>query len=289
MKSKISISEIARRMNFSKSTVSKALGDKPGVDEETKKNILKYAKSVGYFSSEPAKDIVLMIPERYKAMCSVFQKMLKDSGLAAKCGIYSGHEEYIKILKDLAKKPPSLLVIMPAHADEEEKLLKKFKDIWFIGDLIQLENAFYFGINPISEGQALAEKFLLGDRQAPVFVHSYKSVINSRRSELFAKLIADKNIYNTANLMLDDASVLSVPFVARRLSKVIKNADSIYCGDEIYVQVKKALLKLDKTDVEVFYYADDEKLKRSMLLLVECAKKYLEDGDYPYCKYNFTV
>ncbi len=289
MKSKISISEIARRMNYSKSTVSKALGDKPGVDEETKKNILKYAKSVGYFSGEATKDIVLMIPERYKAMCSLFQKMLNDSGLLAKCGIYSGKEEYIKILKELAKNPPSLLVIMPTHTEGEENLLKKFKDIWFIGDMINLENSFYFGINPLNEGQMLAEKFILSGRKAPVFVHSYKSVINSKRSEIFARLIAGENIYNTANLMLDDASLLSVPFVARRLSKVIKDADSIYCGDEIYIQVKKALLKLEKKDVEVFYYKDDETLKRSVLLLAECAKKYLEDCDYPCCKYNFTA
>ena len=288
MKTKISISEIARRMNLSKSTVSKALGDKPGVDEETKKNILKYAKSVGFFTAEQEKDIVLMIPERYKAMCSVFQKILNDSGLFAKCGIYSGACEYIKILKDMAKNPPSLLVVMPAHTEGEEKLLKKFKNIWFIGDMINLENAFYFGINPLSEGCALAQEFVLSGVRSPIFVHSCKSVINSKRTELFARLIAKEGIYNVANLMVDEASGLSVPYIARKLSRVIKNADSIYCGDEIYVQVKKALVKLGADDIKVFSYTDDEKLKSSVYLLTECAKKYLENGDYPPCKYNFT-
>lgn len=288
MKNKISICEIARRLGISKSTVSKALGGKPGVDEETKKNILKYAGSVGYFSQMKEEyDVVALLPASYKGLCGEFQRMMKSAGLEAKCGIYSGEEEYIKALKSLVKLKPKIVALYPTDCRDAESLIKKLEDVWYFGDLLNTENTFYFGVNPKSEAERLARNFLESKCTAPVLISCQKSVIGARRSEIFLRILADNGIYHKGNIAIAESSVISVPFLARYISKYISDADSIYCGDGAAELVPKALKKLGKEEIKVFSYTDEENMKKAVCLLIEKAKIFIESGDYPMCKYNF--
>ncbi len=47
-KASITIKEIARQLNVSKSTVSRALRDSPEISEETKKKVIELAESLNY-------------------------------------------------------------------------------------------------------------------------------------------------------------------------------------------------------------------------------------------------
>lgn len=275
-------------MQISKSTVSKALGNKPGVDGETKKTILKYARSEGYFSQTAQYDILLVLPARYKNLCALFQKMLNEAGLEAKCSVYFSEEEYLKILNDAVKNPPCVLALYPLHLPNGESLIKKIDDVWFVGDLLNIENTFYFGAHPEKDAKRLAETFIKSKKTAPIFVNSHKSVVNSRRSEIFARRLAEENIYNIANISLENEQMISAPVLARKLSRFCNNADSVYFGDEVCDLAEKALKKLGAEKMEVFSYNDEEVLKNAVALLIKNAKTFIENGDYPVCKYNFV-
>ena len=288
MKNKLSISEIARRLNMSKSTVSKALGNKPGVDDETKKHIIKYANSVGYFSANKnSSDIILIMPARYKQQCSAVQRIMNEAGLEARCGVYLDKEDYIKMLKNIIKQKPRIAAVYPMHTEEAYPLLKKTEDLWFFGDLINIENTFYFGADPLVEAKLMADSFTESKKTSPVFIHSCKSVVNSCRTDIFAKLILKNGIYPVGNVVLSESANLSPPFVARNLEKYCRTADSIYCGDDLCTITEKALKKLNAEDVSVFSYPDKENLIKTAELLAKYAKIYIDSGDYPPCKYNF--
>lgn len=55
----VTISDIARETNFSKSTVSAALNGKPGISEKNRKFILDTAKRMGYMPSELARGLAM--------------------------------------------------------------------------------------------------------------------------------------------------------------------------------------------------------------------------------------
>lgn len=288
MKNKTGVSEIARQLNLSKATVSKALANKPGVSEKTKKDIFKYALSVG-FSEKGTKDIDVsfVLPEKYKAVYQKILKKCKENEVNAECMMYLSEEDYIKVLKRLLKKRPYLLVICPFQTSESINIIKKLGDVWFIGDLFNIENTFYFGKNPVKDGLALAEKFVKSEKKKPIFITRYKSVINSRRAEVFAFCLSKHGIFPVKQIVFDEKRELSAPVVARKIAPFIEKADSVFCSDGAKSLVETALKKLKREDIEVFSFEDSKDTDFGIEKLVKSIKDFKTYGEYPLSKYNF--
>ncbi len=288
MKNKMGVSEIARQLNLSKATVSKALANKPGVSEKTKKDILKYALSVG-FSDKDTKDIDVsfVLPEKYKAVYSDILKKCKEEKISAECMMYLSEEDYLKVLKGLLKKKSKLFVICPLQTSESINIIKRLGDVWFVGDMLNIENTFYFGKNPIKDGCSLAEEFIKSEKKKPLFITRYKSVINARRAEVFAFCLAKCGIYPVKHMIFDEKTELSAPFLARKIAPIALKTDSVFCADESSSVVLSALKKLKREDIKVFSFEDSKDAEISIEKLVKSIKDFKNYGEYPLSKYNF--
>ena len=219
MKIKPTISEIAENLSVSKATVSKALNNKPGLKQETKDKIINYAKLRGYtFPDIDKTDIVIMLPVRYKNLCSPVQKQCRSLQLSARCGVYSNENEYLNSIKGIYKTKPkdaAVYPISPLPEEEIKKLSQKFS-VWFIGDILKIENTFYFGTDPVSEAKKLSESFFNSGCTNPLFIHSRKSIINSTRTKKFAEILKTRNIYPSGQIFCNN---ISPSMLARTIEK----------------------------------------------------------------------
>lgn len=112
MKSKVTMRDIADRLNISSVTVSKALGDKDGVGHELKEKIKQIAEEMGYRYNTAAKsmkdglsyNIGVMIPERFTG---------------------TNHSFYFRIYQYIAKilEQDGYYGIMTTLGEQEESLL----------------------------------------------------------------------------------------------------------------------------------------------------------------------
>lgn len=71
MKSKVTMKDIAEKLNISVNAVSIALNDKAGVSEDTRSNILKAAEELGYFDNNPK----YVHSYANKNICMILEKM----------------------------------------------------------------------------------------------------------------------------------------------------------------------------------------------------------------------
>ncbi len=288
MKNKPTISEIAEKLCVSKSTVSKVLNNKPGIAKETRAKILEYASVRGYrFPDADKTDIVIIIPDIYKNLCSYIQKQCKNLNLVARCGVYKREEDFLLAIKGLKKVKPKIVAIYPMHtekAPEELKRLMRWSLVWFIGDFINLENTFYFGSNPISDATELGNCFLDSGCTRPLFIHSKNSIINTIKTRAFAKSLAEKGIYPVGQLFCKKNSP---SMLARTIEmRVRASFDSVYFGDDLADFAKVTLSKLSKEDVKIFKY-ETEEFEIHILKMLDCAKEYIEKRNFPENKYNF--
>ena len=288
MKTKPTISEIAEKLSVSKTTVSKALNNKPGLKQETKDKIINYANLRGYtFPDIDKTDIVIMLPVRYKNLCSSVQKQCRLLKLSARCGVYNSENEYLKFIKGIYKIKPKITAIYPISPLPEEeikKLSQKFS-IWFIGDILNIENTFYFGTNPISEAEKLSESFIASGCANPLFIHSRKSIINSIRTKKFAENLKIKKIYPSGQIFCNKISSSLLAHTIEK--KKSRSFDSIYFGDELCEFSESALSKLSIKEIPVFKYDDAKTLINNIFNMLIFAKDYIENKNYPPCKYNF--
>lgn len=288
MKNKPTISEIATKLSVSKSTVSKVLNNKPGISQETKAKIMEYANIRGYrFPDINKTDISILLPEIHKNLCAGIQKKCKQLNLNARCGIYRNEEEFFLAIKSLKKTKPKISAIYPIYSEEAVLEMMNFSRtnlVWFVGDLIKLENTFYFGENPKTEAKKLSDCFFESGCKRPLFIHSKDSVENTMKTKIFADYLAEKGIYPISQIF---CKKISPPILARTIEMKTKmDFDCVYFGDDLGDFAEKALLKLSIPDVKIFKYKR-ENFEISIEKMLNSAKEYIETKNFPKDKYNF--
>lgn len=288
MKKEINLSEISQKLNLSKSTISKALNNKGGVSGKTKQDIIDCARKLGYFYTHTDKaNVNILIPARFKKYCTKIQNLFKKKNIVAKCGIYSTCEDYVSCLEALKKSDCNILILYPLN-DVGMHILKNIEKkcaVWFVYNLINLENTFYFGNNPKNTGVALANEFIGLNSKRPVFV-LYETELTAKIStaSFYDTLVLHK-IFPVSVVNLTSKTMISDALIARTL-KNINDFDSIYCSAQLSGFIDGAIKKLGKQNVCVFTYNETEHLMSALEAAAENAERYLLYGDFPICKYN---
>lgn len=134
MRRKVSMEEIARLINVSKVTVSKALNDKEGVSEELRKTIKEKANELGYFANSAARSLKLnknynigvVIPMRFIGGSSSFYfetytklvVKLTELGYSVMLEIINSNQEKNRVYPDMYKNGKiDALIIMGQSSD----------------------------------------------------------------------------------------------------------------------------------------------------------------------------
>lgn len=290
MKKEIKLSEISQKLNISKSTVSKALNNKGGVDPATKQEIINCARKFGYFYNHTDKTQVnILIPARFKNHCAYIQNIFKEKNLNAKCGIYTNYIDYLQTLNTLKKSDCDILLIYPCQNGDNQilkTLTKKFA-VWFICDVINIENTFYFGNNPKSSANLLINEFSKSNHTAPAFIVFEDEFIYKITTATILSALNKKYIRPACVINLNGKGIVSDAVIARRINTV-KNFDSVYCSAKIVGQTFGALKKLSKTDIPVFAFDETQILLNCIETAAKNAENYILNNTFPICKYNIN-
>lgn len=150
-KNKVTMQDIADRLNISKNSVSLALSGKPGVSDETRDLIISLASKLGYSlpnKSNPSKsnNILVFIPEYirddryfYNDICWSIDKYSKKNGLNAIMTTITNEFQTNKILPEICNNIPFIGIIIIGILTESyvRFLYRKYENI------VILDNNYY--------------------------------------------------------------------------------------------------------------------------------------------------
>ena len=290
MKREVKLSEISKKLGLSKSTVCKALNNKAGVDKNTKDTVIKCARKMGYlYENSDSEKVFVLLPLRCRELCKYFQDAFAKKGITAKCAVYLNDTDYMQNLLLIAKSSYDIVIVYPCAGQDVQvlKRIAKKSAVWFTGDVVNIENTFYFGLNPIKEAEMIAQKFLCSNKKRPVFIQHGSEAVSRKILGIFAGILKENGIKPAYMLNFDEKDLLSAPIMARKLGR-IDSFDSVYCNKKDLTYVGGALKKLGKGDLPVFCVDEIQNLKLASDLAAENAKKYIDCGEYPMCKYLFV-
>jgi len=239
----ITIDEIAKIANVSKTAVSFALNNKPGISEETRNNILKIAREEGYFEKNKNKkttsrNILLVMCSKndnsmigswnapfHSELIREIEKSANEFGynlLLKSLSIENG-EEIVPMFSGLVKNTAGVIVI---GTDIVEKDVNIFMDLC---EHIVIVDSFFEGTNVNCVvmdnylGGIMASKHLveMGHQQIG-YIESAQRIYNfDSRKNGFMKAIKDNG------LVVDPKNVYTVPpSIDEAREALLKNMDT---------------------------------------------------------------
>lgn len=268
---RLTIKDIAKALNVSTSTVSKALSNSYEISEKTKQRILDYAQKEGYTPSRSAKNLRTGKSNTVGVIVSSLSNTFFSQVLQSiqsnfeKKGIYtiimqSGFDEDSerKCIESMMKREVDGLLISPVKADSNLELLQNFQKERPVILFDRTESAlksYKIGIDN-EEASFKATHHLLrkGNKNIGIILGKGLGISESRFEGYKRALseyrlpIKDKNIHY---LNLGDFQVLDQK-ISRFINKHMKSSkpiDAIVCGTETIST--RSLGVLNKLNVKV--------------------------------------
>ncbi|WP_438347754.1 LacI family DNA-binding transcriptional regulator [Paenibacillus sp. FA6] len=170
MKDKVTMQDIAERLNISKNSVSQALSGKDGVSEDTRKLILETAHQMGYIYSQSRKR---RLPESRRP--GTIALIASDFAFSMKS--FFG-EIYLSIERETVKRGSNLLIQPISMQAEEHLILPSFLQDNSVDGVLVLSHITTDFINAITH---TGKPMVLIDHHHP-FIHADCILTNNRFS-----------------------------------------------------------------------------------------------------------
>lgn len=251
---RITIKDIAKALNVSTSTVSKALSDSYEISDKTKRMIVTYAKKMGYIPSKTAQNLRMGKSNTIGVIVSdvsntFFSQVLQSIQLSLEVkGIYtiimqSGFDEDTErgCIQSMMNKEVDGLLISPVKSDSNIDLLQKFQKshpIIFFDRIKSSLKAPKIGIDNENAGYKATKHLLrkaykniviilgkgLGISQSRL--NGYKKALKEYRRPATERDIA---YITLGNLQLMDQEIAQ--FITNKINESPK-IDALVCGTE---------------------------------------------------------
>lgn len=273
----VTIKDIAREAGVSVNTVSRALNNKPDINKETKKKILKIAKKLGYVKNITAstlrnkstKIVGVILADSSNPF---YAEVLKGIEIASRKYSYQiilmnteriYENEAIAIETLLQRRVDGLLIAPVQDKNEDiEKLKKMNVPFVIIGrhfENLEVDEIFSDEVR----GGYIATKYLLETgKKNPIMINGalFKSAAKMRY-EGFKKALEEKNIpMENENMFVSEIDIEGGYKTIKELLRKRINFDSVFCyNDLMAIGVMKGLkesgLKIPE-DISVVGYDD---------------------------------
>jgi len=220
----ITINDIAKSLNLSKTTVSfvlSGIGTKKGVSKNTQERILDYAKSVNYQPNHLARSLIkgksnmigVLVPSIGDSFYAKFLKELEHE--AEKRGyimIMSSSERIpereVKLIAAMRSKQVDGLIIAPTEhlQNEMNKLLNDNFPFVLIDRFYPDVNTNYVIINDVNTTYRLVRNLIDKGRRRIAFI-----TVDTKISALADRLTGYKNALDAANIPFDPELYCELP------------------------------------------------------------------------------
>ncbi len=312
MNKKVTLDFLANELNISKTTVSKAVNNCPGIKSETKSLVLNAAKHYGYSFMKPAQKVAVVLPSVPDYFWGKALKYIdaynKEMKIDCKYYIYnnlSDGETVAQYIDSVIDEKASVLIIAAPDFPETRKQLEKISGkmlVILLEEFLEIKNAFYVGQDSFTESFKLCERYLTANQNAKSF-----SIIKSTgfeneniRIEGFTKCLKEHNI-SYSFIESDPSFKAQAAFIAGRLSEAKALPDCVFCPSGntentcLAIKKLKAFKKIDcigfdinpKKAEFISEFIVMQNIKKLSKTATELAKDFLDKSKFPQNKYNY--
>jgi LacI family transcriptional regulator, galactose operon repressor len=246
--SKITIKDIAQKLDLNFSSVSRALNNKPGVSEETRKLVMETAKEMGYRPNVIARGLVsnvtktlgILMPDIINPLFGEITTAIIETANENDYDVFlcisnwSNEKEISNIHTILQKQVDG--IIAKAVSDENSKLLEE-AGVPVIGYESWAKNNRFSSVSTDNEkGGYIAAEHLIdyGYRKTGIINGPVNSSAGLHRSNGFNKAYKMHSLKQDKSLLYNgDYNIKSGYKLARKLLKEHPDCDSVFAGNDV--------------------------------------------------------
>lgn len=316
---KVTIEKIAKSLNISKSTVSKALNNTGGVSYSTKKMILEMAEKEGYALKNESVSIGIVMPNSPKFFWQTYlAEILERSdvvGLTCQHFLYENAaypEDVLLCLESAEKANVEVLIVGITCSVGVPAIMEKIKEldskmfVLFVEEIYQNTKQFYVGEHSYNSAKKLASIYLEKYPESKNFLafskggHSIGSRVDGFREELEAR-----NLNLLDVLEFPAKSTAMAANIARVINKYKDVVDCIFCASDSVSDVCLAIRKIkrpnihcigfDCTNADMAYFdmgilkcVARQNIPMQAQAVVDIAYEYLTNGTKPGHNHRFV-
>ncbi len=315
---KITMADLANKLNVSKTTVSKALNNCPGISPKTKHMIIEAASGCGYISKQTKRAecrVSVVLPSSPDYFWGSLRKKIdscsKETNIKWSNYVYpdlfDGFGALHCINQALSEDISVLILAVPDLPEIRKKLEEVANDILIIlvEEFIDIKNVFYVGENSFSQGYFIGERYIKAypDSTRFALLHSTDFYTEKKRIEGFMAALNDYNKEMILDIIGNSETKSKSAHIARQLADLKVLPDCIFCpsGDILYAagSVKKLNNNIHcigfdlhtKTDSNIKYITDlflqdiDSYAQKAW----EYTEKFLNYSTFPECKKTYIA
>ncbi len=237
------LAELAKKLNISKSTVSKAVRHCSGVDSETRQLILD-AVPRGSASSEKDFPVYTIFPDTpqyfWKDLLRGFMDGEDRDSFPAKHNIYTritDEDTVLRYLDEAEKMDIRVLAIAAYVTPEIQRRLLRLQErcmILFVSEFCPMVNTFYVGANAYRDGYAMGEAFLRHHaHRRPVYFSVLDNGNAEQRTRGFfdaVRAVSPETAEAAIPLSIDNTLFRDLKMLSSRVASLL-SAGIVQCGD----------------------------------------------------------
>jgi LacI family transcriptional regulator len=279
---KIAIKDIARMLNTSTATVSRAMNNHPAIKKETKERVLKLIEEVGYRPNTIAKNLKMQISNTigilvpnighdfFALAISAVEKVISDAGYSAM--ICQSHENYHKEVEAVRTLINNRVAGVVASISQETKSPEHFLDLQHNDiPVVFFDRCFSEGINASKvitddfSGSLRAVKYLIktGYKRIAYLAGSPNLNVSQDRLKGYRKALED------ANIVIDEKLIVHCGMEKQggknglqQLMQRDEKPDAIFCINDpvaigVYQQIGVYGMKIPE-DIAVIGFSNSE-------------------------------
>ncbi len=317
MSKKVTIERIANELGVSKTTVSKAINNCPGINSDTKRTVMQAVSKYGYLPLRPAQDIAVILPSVPDYFWGSLRKNLfeysKASKIACKFYVYPNlHDtnDALRCINQATEEGASALILASPDSYEIRKVLESISErilIIFIEEFLDIKNTFCICENSFSEGYALAEKYIYDFPDSEYFALLRITDFYTEKTRVsgFLQALKDNKKILLHDIKTDSSTHTQSAWIARELSKTEKLPDCILCPSGNLSRAALAVKKLrakkvihcigfdintkseNNTYGDILTHILIQDLNSQAKKAIECAEGFIKENIFPDKKYMY--
>ena len=246
MKHKITMDFLARKLNISKTTISKAINNCPGISPKTKQMIVQTASDYGYIpklTKRMAHHVSVILPASPEYFWGRLRKCIntcsKETDIKCNNYVYPNLHDDVGALRcinqALSEEISALILAVPDSAEIHKKLEQAADKILIIliEEFIDIKNVFYIGENSFYQGYHIGEEY----------IHAYP---DSTRFAILRSTDFYTEKERIADLRENTGTRSRAAYIARQLANLKCLPDCIFCPSGNILYAADSVKKLNK-------------------------------------------